>query len=488
MVLTIKNFESQNVWPWVTETAPTNLVWVAGTLKATLTWTSATGESWVTWTEEKLVRKEWSAPQWSMDWTTVATITTKDTYSSTGYEDTGLDSTKTYYYKVFAIYDNWTERGSTAVDVTPDPRTYNTMTIRRQETTHPENFFLEYLDDAEWLTQWSEVFDEFFGYSAVRLDANWEETAEVTQTTPWQLDVTQLWDLTTGDNVMIKFPVRWIKMSKSGSVVTLSITKEKDKEWYQYYAFNRNGSIQDAMYLGAYKATGSSSKLTSLSNASPVINITIDNARTGAMANGTNYQQETIWQRWYINALYMMKYGNPNSQSVVWQWYVWWGAKQNTGVTNSQADATYGTTSTTGRVKLFWLEDWRGHIFEWTDWLRSTSRRVLLADTSNDAISIATRPSSAGWNWIATWVSYSSNTYWNIISVVWTNEWMFTQTWMSWRDYTKYYTDYGRVHVSCVAYAGGHWNDYSSAGAFRLSVNDSASYSASNVGARLMYL
>ena len=52
MVLTIKNFESQNVWPWVVETAPTNLVGVAGTLKATLTWTSATGESWVVWTEE----------------------------------------------------------------------------------------------------------------------------------------------------------------------------------------------------------------------------------------------------------------------------------------------------------------------------------------------------------------------------------------------------------------------------------------------------
>ena len=119
MVLTIKNFESQNVWPWVTETAPTNLVWVAGTLKATLTWTSATGESWVTWTEEKLVRKEWSAPQWSMDWTTVATITTKDTYATNWYEDTGLDSTKTYYYKVFAVYDNGTERGSSDVNVTP---------------------------------------------------------------------------------------------------------------------------------------------------------------------------------------------------------------------------------------------------------------------------------------------------------------------------------------------------------------------------------
>ena len=118
MVLTIKNF-SNPVWPWITATAPTNLVWVAGTLKATLTWTSATGESWVVWTEEKLVRKKWSAPQWSMDWTVVTTITTKDTYASTGYEDTGLDSTKTYYYKVFAVYDNGTEMWSSEVSVTP---------------------------------------------------------------------------------------------------------------------------------------------------------------------------------------------------------------------------------------------------------------------------------------------------------------------------------------------------------------------------------
>ena len=383
-------------------------------------------------------------------------------------------------------YDS--ENETFVVESTPTPVETGTMTIVWDETENPENFFLRYEDDAAELTQWSTAFDEFFGYSAVRLNSNWEETAEVTQTTPWQLDVTQLWDLTTGDNVMIKFPVRWIKMSKEGSVVTLSITKEKNKQWYQYYAFNRNWTIQDAMYLWAYKATGSASKLTSLSNASPVTNITIDDARTWAMANGTNYQQETIWQRWYINALYMMKYWNPNSQSVVWQWYVDWGAKQKTWATNSQTNATYGTTSTTGRVKLFWLEDWRGNVNEWTDWLRSTSSRLLLADISNNATSIATRPSSAGWNWISTWVSYGSNTSWNILSVVWTNEWMFMQTWMSWSDYSKYYTDDGVVGDSRVAFAGGGWYYGSVAGAFRLGVSGSASASNSGIGARLMCL
>ena len=54
----------------------------------------------------------------------VATITTKDTYATAGYEDTGLDSTKTYYYKVFAVYDNGTEKGSTDVNVTPTAPTF----------------------------------------------------------------------------------------------------------------------------------------------------------------------------------------------------------------------------------------------------------------------------------------------------------------------------------------------------------------------------
>lgn len=171
MVLTIKNFESQNVWPWVVETAPTNLVWVAGTLKATLTWTSATWESWVTWTEEKLVRKEWSAPTWSMDGTTVATITTKDTYASTWYEDTGLDSTKTYYYKVFAVYDNGTEMWSTDVSVTPTGYTpwpttiaYRPLTSTTTVNDQKNNY---HLANQGWV-----VFGEYKGVDCAYFNMN----------------------------------------------------------------------------------------------------------------------------------------------------------------------------------------------------------------------------------------------------------------------------------------------------------------------------
>ena len=154
MVLTIKNFGNP-VWPWIIETAPTNLSATAWVLKATLTWTSATGESWVVWTEEKLVRKEWSAPQWSMDWTVVTTITTKDTYATNWYEDTGLDSTKTYYYKAFAIYDNGTERGSTDVNVTPEEfePTVNTLLWYPLETNANDySGRWQHLTPGSWIT------------------------------------------------------------------------------------------------------------------------------------------------------------------------------------------------------------------------------------------------------------------------------------------------------------------------------------------------
>ena len=145
---------------------------------------------------------------------------------------------------------------------------YKTYTIVWNETSDPTQFFVRYEDDAALLTQWSTDFDEFFWYSAVKLSATWTETSEVTQSSPWVLDITQLWTLTSGDNVMIKFPVRWIKMSKSWSQVTLSITDEPLKSWFQYYAFTRWTTLKDYLYLWAYMGSESSSRLRSWSGQS----------------------------------------------------------------------------------------------------------------------------------------------------------------------------------------------------------------------------
>jgi len=369
-----------------------------------------------------------------------------------------------------------------------------TFTISRTEKSNMSSWWA-YSDDAAWLTAGSTAFDEFFWYSAVKLNASWVETAEAKQTTPWQLNLSSLWTLTSGDNVMIKFPRLWIKMSKSGSTVTLSITDNPDAEadGFQYYAHSRwtlsSPIKKDALYLWAFKAYNSSNVLKSWSWKSPVVSITQQNCINYARANDGNtgsagYDIIGFYQREFINALYMMKYWNPDCQSVIWRWYTGWSAKVNTGWTVSQTLATHGTTSATQQVKLFWLEDWWGNIHEWIGWMCTDGSKNLWTALSWFVWDIkTTSPYENIWTTIQT-------TSWNdLSSIVWSNKWLFAPTaTVSNSNYDTYYCDVAYVYASCLALAGGNWRDGSYAGAFSLYMDQSASRRGSNIGARLMFL
>ena len=373
---------------------------------------------------------------------------------------------------------------------------YKTFTMTYMEASSPTGFAPSYSDDASGLIAWSTAFDEFYNYSAVRLNSAGAVTAEVTQSTPWQLNLSSLWTLTSGDNVMIKFPRLWIKMSKSGSTVTLSITDNPDAEadGFQYYAHSRwtlsSPIKKDALYLWAFKAYNSSNVLKSWSWHSPVVSITQQNCINYARANDGNtgsagYDIIGFYQREFINALYMMKYWNPDCQSVIWRWYTGWSAKVNTGWTVSQTSATYGTTSATQQIKLFWLEDWWGNIHEWIWGMCTDGSKNLWTALSWFVWDIKT--SSPYEN---TWTTIQHTGSWyDLSSIVWSNKWLFAPTaTVSNSNYDTYYCDYAYVTASRLAYAGGAWNDGSIAGAFRLHVDRSASYAATDIGARLMFL
>ena len=379
-----------------------------------------------------------------------------------------------------------------------------TFTVSWTEEENPANFNPVWSDDAVWLTAWSSEFDNFFWYSAVLLDTNWNETSEMTQS--WWVftgAMTTLGNITNWDNVMIKFPVRWIKMTKSWSQVTLSITEELDKSWYQYYAFTRDTSVKNALYLWAYKWSRVNNVLKSWSwQAKATSNtwnwvwyISLSNATTWARAcaraNNTSistwsngWDEITWYARNYVNALYMMKYGNPNSQSVVWQWYTWWSSVVNTWWTDSITLATYWTTSSTQQVKLFWLEDRWGNCYEWLDWAFYTSWTNL--NVSSD--------------WILTNSSWSTSpnpfnqdvpiksVSWNYLKAAsWTNEWMFAATDLSWSNST-YYCDYFDSDSGDGLLAGGTYYGGASAGAFYVYHNTVSLYNHVRYGSRLMFL
>ena len=368
------------------------------------------------------------------------------------------------------------------------PRTF---TISRTEQSNMSSGWT-YSDDATWLTAGDTAFDEFFGYYGCRLNTSGVETDKITQEESWwawKLDITQLGTLTSGDNVMIAFPVRWIKMSKSWSTVTLSITEELGKDWYQYYAhstwtLSNPWTPQDVFYLGAYEWCVNSSALKSWSGQTAYTNWRQSQNCYYAKNNGSWYNIIGFYQRQYINALYIMKYGNPNSQNVVWMWYVNWSGKVNTWWTNSQTDATYWTSSNTTQCKLFWLEDRWGNISEWIWWVYTNNGYVLYSQLS-------------WWSWALSWWETTWTTlpqissYYNLSSIAGNNKAMFAPTGtVRNSSYNTYYSDYASVNASRLAMVGGARGAGNWGWAFYCDIWywNNVDYYDNSTGSRLMYL
>ena len=333
-----------------------------------------------------------------------------------------------------------------------------------------------------WLTAGSWDFDDFFWYSAVLLNTSGIETAEMKQS--WWVftgAMTTLGNITSGDNVMIKFPVRWIKMSKSWSVVTLSITGELNKTWYQYYAhstwtLSNPWTPKNSFYLWAYEAYGNSNGLKSWSWNRPTANQTRATFCTRAKANGSWYNIIWYYQRMYVNCLYMMKYGNPNSQSVVWQWYTSWGQSSTWGTTDSVRAATFWTTSGYQQIKLFWLENWRGNVWECV-WWAYLNGRILYTQLSWYSWTLSGWESTGNTIQASSWMS----------SIVWNNKTLFWNN-AAVTNNNTYYCDEVYSSRSGLLHAGCYWGAGSSGWTFGLNWTGSEDITAASIGTRLMFL
>ena len=285
-------------------------------------------------------------------------------------------------------------------------------------------------------------------------------------------------------DVMVEFPRMGLDISTSGKVITIKLTEAKNNSNFQYLAHKRGNTQKDYFYLGVYSATGSSSKLGSNSGVYPLVSTSLTNFINYAHNRGSGYEIMAFYQWTYIQALYVMKYGNLNSQEALGKGYTSGSAAQITGATNTKGMCYGNPNSGTDRMKLFGLEDLWGNVYQFISGLYSDSNRNLLTTTDNFGVNT----SADAWEY-----NVSSGTTGSVgghmTESQGTNNGGFVIKGVDGNgSSTTYYSDYVDLSASYFPVVGGTWVDGDDAGVFGCGVGNSASESNAYIGSRLMYL
>lgn len=459
-----------------------------GNTKVTINWSDPDAKEGCTWAGTKLVYKAGSYPTNMSDGIIAVDNKEKDKYKTNGFEIAGLTNGVTYYFQAFPYSELGSVNNNEANRVSGTPQAYRRMTAIIDLTNSNPTTSVTYADDATEMRAGSSDWDDFFGYYPCLFKAG----AEVGKLNPnnfAQFEDGSNADITSGNagDVMIAFPRHGLKISTANNKVTISMTDDPNNPDFEYMAHQRGTTAKDVFYLGAYKGfKDSSNKLRSLSGKTITANQTIGTFRTQAQANGksngnggSGYDQSAFYQLTYRQAMYVLKYKNLDSQSAVGRGYVDGNsAATKTGNTNTKG-MNYGETTGKQQMKLFGLEDFWGNVYEFIDGLYSDASRNIMTATQgfNDTGSGYTNQGQGATSNVSGYMSKpQGGTHTGFVPKE------------SSGSETTYFCDSASLGASRLACFGGSWDDASGAGAFRLYVAHSASYSSANYAARLMYL
>ena len=378
---------------------------------------------------------------------------------------------------------NWKGKGvyKTSYNITILPSTINVYTVQIDQSNSNPETCCTYADDAAGMTKGSSEWDTIFGYRpCIMKDGvvvgylNPDNFAQYEDGSAAPIEE-------EGYDVMIEFPRRGLNISTSGDIVTISLTNETDSENFGYYAHKRGSTSKNYFYYGAYAAYISSSKVYSSSGKTPTRSTSLTNFISYAQSRGSGYEIIGFYQWTYILALYVLKYGNLNSQAALGQGYTGGSSAQTTGVCNTKGMNYGNTSSSTDRVKLFGIEDMWGNIWQWMCGLYCAGNTCYT--TTNN---FGTNTSSSYWeNTSISTPTYGTDGY--ITKIQGTTLGGFIPQGFSGSS-TTYFSDYGRLYSGYFPYVGGRWNNGTGAGVFYCRVDGSASDSYSYIGSRLMYL
>lgn len=286
-------------------------------------------------------------------------------------------------------------------------------------------------------------------------------------------------DPSVGD-VMIEIPKLGYRITSDGTSHYISVTDDPDAHGYCYRAHSLDAEGDcDKIYIGAYLAYQESSKLYSVSGKAPAASITLTAARTAAQARGTGYQLISFYPVTLLQCLYLIMYKNRNGQSALGRGFVDGNsAATATGGTNAKG-VCYGETTGKQQMCFLNIEDFWGNLLYWVDGIYCDSARnvkTAFKDFKDNGTDYPfTKPSGL-----------TSNTGNYMKDIQGTNEGGFTIK-ATGGSTTTYWADHAHLYAGYCAGFGGSWSSGDHAGPFRFYVNYSASYSNSDLGARLIY-
>lgn len=271
---------------------------------------------------------------------------------------------------------------NTIVKYHPDAAPPKVMTAVIDQSNSNPLTCITYEDDAKMMEKGSPEWDDFF-QSQLVLFKNGREVRE--------LKDGELNNLRSTDgDVMVRFPRKGLRIKTVGEKVYVSMTNAKNDPNFKYYAHSRGDSPRDNFYLGAYLGFEESGKLRSISGKTPTGGKTTGAFRTIAQANGTGYEQLAFYQWTFLQAMYVLKYGNLDSQSALGKGNTgddlfYKNRKsytQATGETNGKS-IDFGTPSDATKVRFQWIEDVFGTMKQHCDGWKSGGSSNVLTSTDN---------------------------------------------------------------------------------------------------------
>ena len=228
---------------------------------------------------------------------------------------------------------------------------------------------ITYEDDAKMMEKGSPEWDDFF-QSQLVLFKDGKEVRE--------LEDSELNNLKPEDgDVMVRFPRKGLRIKTVGEKVYVSMTNKTDDPDFKYYAHTRGNQRKDNFYLGAYLGVQVNGKLRSISGKNPTDVMTIGKFRAIAQANGTGYEQLAFYQWSFLQAMYVLKYGNLDSQTALGMGNIEGRWDAACGRTNGKG-IDFGSTDTKVKVRFQWLEDLYGTRAQLCDGIKLKNRKVLI--------------------------------------------------------------------------------------------------------------